>query len=96
MSQTTEIGDIAIPVGFYEKSGEITRRYRRIGSLMQTTRDDGNSGFWVKLNVEVLQPSLLIPVRQFMEKGSDQILLSVFDKDESKQPRPEAPADPDL
>lgn len=96
MSQTTELGDIAIPVGFYEKSGEIKKRYRRIGSLMQTTRDDGSSGFWVQFNADALSPSLLILTRAQMEKGGDRVLLSVFEKDAANKTPAQAPEDPDL
>lgn len=95
MSTTTEIGDLAIPVGFYDKNGEIKKRYRRIGSLMQTTRDDGQPGFWASLNADALSPSLLILTRSQMEKGGDRVLLSVFEKSDDKKPA-QAPEDPDL
>lgn len=80
MSNTTELGDIAIPVGFYipKSGGDAKRRYRRIGTLMQTEYDDGGKNMWLKLNGDALSSSLLILTRQFMPKGDDGVILSVF------------------
>ncbi len=95
MSNTTELGDIAIPVGWYEKNGEKKKRYRRVGTLMQTERDDGQ-GFWIKLNVDALSPSLYVAARCCLAAGDDQAILSVFEREEKKTSTESAPADPDL
>lgn len=96
MSQHTEAGDIAITVGSYTKNGEVKSRYRNVGTLMKSIRDDGSEGFWLKLNAEALSPSLLIIHRHKMEKGADQVLLSVFEKKDDTSKPAEAPQDPDL
>lgn len=85
MSNTTiEIGDIAIAVGFYTKGDEKKKRYRRVGSLMMTTRDDGSEGLWIKFNADALAPSLYVMARCCMQAGDDQAVLSVFEKEEKK------------
>jgi hypothetical protein len=39
---------------------------------------------WIKLNADALCPSLLILARAHMDKGADQVLLSVFAKKEEE------------
>lgn len=96
MSTTTEIGSIAIPVGWYEQDGKTKKRYRNIGKLMKTTREGEGEGFWLALNAEALSPSLLIQARPLMDKGSDRVVLSIFTDDEKQPQKPAADPDADL
>jgi len=92
--QHEELGEIAIQVGSYEKDGKPKKRFRRIGTLMRTTYDDGGKSEWLRLNADALNPSLLIIARAYMEKGSDSALLSVFPKrKQAAASEPEAGAD---
>jgi hypothetical protein len=80
-TQTTDIGEILIPVGHYQKEGGATgKRYRKLGTLLETTHDDGHVSRFMRLNAEVLSPSLLILARQFAKKGDDTVIVSVFEK----------------
>lgn len=83
----TEIGGASIKVGEYQKDGKTRNRNRTLGTLMCTEHSDGSQRFWITMDQEVLNPSLLILARPFTEKGSDRVILNVFDN----KPR-EAPA----
>ncbi len=80
MANSSKVGDIAIIVGYYEQGGETKKRHRNIGTLMRTDHAEGPR-FWLKINVEVLAPSLLALTRANggMAKGDDAILLNVFE-----------------
>lgn len=78
MSKHTQIGDIAAPVGYYTDGEKQKKRYRNVGVLMRTEDQDGIR-FWIKLNAEVIQPSLLIQMKPNMEKGADAAILTVFE-----------------
>jgi|APGre2960657373_1045057.scaffolds.fasta_scaffold04791_3 hypothetical protein len=82
---TTELGDISLPVGSYESGDKIKKRYRRLGTLMQTEYEDGGKNMWIKLNGDALSSSLLILARAHMDKGADTVLLSVFAKKEKEE-----------
>lgn len=88
-------GDIALPVGSYEKAGKTKQRSRKIGELWQTTHDTGESHLWIRVNSEVLQTSLLLLNRSVAaKKGDDTTLLNVFtEREEGAKTAESAPAD---
>lgn len=99
MSKHTPIGDISIPLGFYTKDGEKKRRGRNIGTLMET-RDEHGVRQWMKLNAEVLSPSVLILMSRngYIEGGADAVILNVYPPDKpaaSGSPAKPAAAEPD-
>lgn len=84
MPKTNNLGDISLPVGEYEVQGsnEKKRRYRNVGSLMETVNDDGSRRRWVRLNADVLHATLFALARPFMEKGADSVIANVFERRE--------------
>ncbi len=84
-------GDIALPVGSYQKDGKTKQRSRKIGELWQTTHDNGEVHFWARMNSEVFQPSLLLLNRSVAaKKGDDTTLLNIFTEREEKPEQPAA------
>ncbi len=98
----TPVGDITIAVGIYEKGGETKRNARRIGTLMQTDEPGRDPRYWIKLNADAVNPSLLMlqSLNGLREKGSDSIILNCWPPPREKKPvgtteaeQPEAPPD---
>lgn len=97
MSQHTNLGNIAVPVGSYQSGNETKKRFRNIGVLMKTT-DNGSERYWIKLNADIFHASLYALIRQTsMEKGDDMVSAAVFEPRDEKKPaaRPDAAADED-
>jgi len=81
-----KVGDIALPVGSYEKQGQKRNRNRTIGTLMRTDYHDG-SRLWIKLNGDALSPSLLMLAMKSgaLEAGDDGVIANVFEPREQQQ-----------
>lgn len=96
MSQHTNLGNIALPVGSYESDGKTRKRFRNIGTLMKTT-ENGEERFWLKLNADVFHAALFALVRATgMERGEDAVIATVFaPRDEAKAKPPATPAVPE-
>lgn len=94
MSQHTPLGDLSLPIGHYLKDGDKKLRRRNLGTLMQTTDDGGERRFWIKLNADALNPSLLILCSRngILEGGADGVIVNVYAREERK-PGAAAPAD---
>jgi hypothetical protein len=56
-AQHTILGDISIPVGKYQSQGNSRKSYRKIGTLHQSTDDEGTR-YWLKLNADAMNPVL--------------------------------------
>lgn len=96
MPETTDLGDITIVVGHYpdpsrrnQETGQPLRRNRsrRIGNLLRTTHSDGSSRYWLKLNGDALNSSLLmLALRATGKTGDDAVIANVFAKRDATPP----------
>lgn len=78
------LGEIAIPVGQYESNGQTKKRFRNIGTLMETTEDDGSKRQWMRMNLDVFHASLYALAAPFRRKGDDSVIVTVFPPKEKK------------
>ena len=80
------LGNISLAIGEYEKEGRTRKRYKRIGTMMETTRENGEREFWMRLDADILHASLYALVRPGMRKGDNQFTASVFAEREDGRP----------
>lgn len=79
---------LSIPVGSYTKDGttKVTVEYREIGVLMEFEGRDGNTWQEIKLNLDILNPSLLLLARGQVEKNSSTARVKLFDLPARQKP----------
>jgi hypothetical protein len=99
MAQAQIIKRLCLPVGSYEKtvSGQpqVQHEYREIGVLIEFTGDNGNKWQEIKLNLDILNPSMLLLARtQVQPKTSAAARVKLFDV-ARKQKDPTAPTEPE-
>jgi len=84
MAQARIIKRLCLPVGSYTKDvngqSRETQEYRDIGVLIEFTGNDGNKWEEIKLNLDILNPSLLLLARaQVQPKTSAAARVKLFD-----------------
>lgn len=91
---------LCLPVGSFLKEGaeKPTTEYRDIGVVIEFEDREGNKWNEVKLNLDILHPSLFHLAKSQMEKGSSAARVKLFDvtrrtRDAAEPEAPGAPAD---
>ena len=88
MSTHVVKGDVSVAVGTYTAGTETKHKYRKIGTLMETTNDDGSKREWIRFNAEIFQAGLFaLASAAGRAKGEDTIIGKIFEQRE----KPSAP-----
>lgn len=75
---------LCMPVGSYVTGDKTKIEYREIGVIVEFEKD-GNTWQEVKLNADILNPTLFTLARQQMEKGTSAVRVKLFDMERKKR-----------
>jgi hypothetical protein len=86
---------LCLPVGSYTKEGgnKPTTEYRDIGVVMEFSDQQGNTWQEIKLNLDILHPSLMMLARAQGDKNSSQARVKLFDAQPKKAKAGDAQAE---
>jgi hypothetical protein len=97
MPHTAPIGDLVIPVGLYEvkENGQAKshKRHRNLGTVMETTFEDGGRSMFVRLNIEMLsmEMQILLRANKLIAPGDDSISCNIYRREAKPAADGEAP-----